>query len=93
MTLFLYYAQIKITNYQGLNEVLRTRHDPVEIDFMPDYLDANLWSTTYHVHVSIINQDNDPDDATSEPLVCYQMMEQTHVFDANLQKELLSEYE
>ena len=29
-------------NYQGLDEVLCSGCDLVEIDFMPDYLDANL---------------------------------------------------
>ena len=36
-------------NYQGLDEVLRTGRDQVETDFMPDYPDANRWSTTHHV--------------------------------------------
>ena len=36
-------------NYQGLDEVHSTAHDPVEAEFMPDYPDANLWSTTHHV--------------------------------------------
>ena len=33
-------------NYGGLNEVLHTRRDKVENDFMPAYPDANLWSNT-----------------------------------------------
>ena len=36
-------------NYRGLDEVLRTRRDLVEDDFMLAYLNANLWSTTYHL--------------------------------------------
>ena len=51
-----------------------------------------MWSTTHHVQVSIVNPDNNSDDVTGERPICYQMMEQTHVFDTNLQKELLSEY-
>ena len=80
-------------NYQGLDEVLCNGRDPVETDFMPDYPNTNLWSTTHHVQVSIVDPDNNPDDVTGEHPVQYQMMEQAHVFDANLQKELLLEYE
>ena len=42
-------------NYQGLNEVLRTRHDKVKNDFMPAYSDATQWSTTYHVQITSVN--------------------------------------
>ena len=66
--------------------------DPVGTDFIPDYPDANLWSTTHHVQVSIVDSTNQADRVTSKRPVRYQMMEQTHVFDANLQKELLSDY-
>ena len=59
---------------------------------MPCYLNANLWSTTHHVQVSIVNPEDDADEETGEHPVRYQMMEQTHVTDVNLQKELLSEY-
>ena len=89
MTLFLYYAQIK--NYQGLDEVLRTRRDPVKTDFMPDYPDANRWSTTHHVHITTV----DPGAKVEADGLCpvrYQMMVHMHITDTNLQKELLSEY-
>ena len=36
-------------NYQGLDEVLHTGYDLVKAEFMPDYPDANLWSTIHHV--------------------------------------------
>ena len=59
---------------------------------MPHYPNASQWSTTHHVQVSIFDPNNDPDDVTGERPVRYQIMEQTHVFDANL-KELLLEYD
>ena len=77
-------------NYQGLDKVFRTGLDPVKTNFMLDYPDSNLWSTTYHVQVSTANPDNNANDVTVERPICYQMMEQTHVTEANLQKELLS---
>ena len=79
-------------NYQGFDEVLRTGHDPVKTEFMPEYLDDNLWSTTHHLQINTVNTDANAEADGLCP-VCYQMMEQTHVTDANLQKELLSEYE
>ena len=79
-------------NYQGFNEVLHTGHDPVKAEFMPDYPDANLWSTTHQVQISTVDPDANAEDDGLRP-VCYQMMEQTHVTDSNIQKELLLEYE
>ena len=77
-------------SYQGLNEVLHTGLDPVKDDFMPNYPDANMWSTIHHVQVSIVDPEDDADEKTGKRPVHYQMMEQTHVTGANLQKELLS---
>ena len=61
---------------------------------MPDYPDANLLSTTHHVQVNTVNTVNPDVDtaANNSRPIRYQMMEQTQVKDANLQKELLSEY-
>ena len=59
---------------------------------MPTYPNDNQWSSTHHVQVSTINLTNPPDAITGERSACFEMMERTHIFDANLQKELLSEY-
>ena len=59
---------------------------------MPPYLNATQWSTTHHVQLSIVDPTNQADRVTGKRPVRYQMIKQTHVFDANLQKELLSEY-
>ena len=53
--------------------------------------DANLRSTTHHVQVSTVDPEADAT-ADGSLLVCYGIMEQTNVTDANLQKELLPEY-
>ena len=58
---------------------------------MPDYLDASLWSITHNVQDSIIDPEDDADEEADEHLIRYQIMEQTHVIDINLLKELLSE--
>ena len=79
-------------NFQGLNEVLWTGHDLVKTDFMPPYPNTTQWPSTHHVQVSIVDPTNQADRVTGKRPVCYQMMKQTHIFDANLQKELLMEY-
>ena len=75
-------------NYGGLDEVLCTGRDQVESDFMPAYPDANQWSTTYHVQISTVDPQADAASSRLRP-VSYETMEQTHVTDANLQKEKL----
>ena len=74
--------------YQGLNEVLHIRRDRVETDFMPAYPDANQWSIFYQVQIITVKPE-----ANTEPdgsrLVLFQTIEQNHVTDANLKKELL----
>ena len=56
-------------NYQGLNEVLRTGHDWVKTGFMPDYLDANRWSTTHHVQISTVNPEAHAEPDESRPVL------------------------
>ena len=48
--------------YRGFNEVLRTGCDLIETNFMPPYPNANLWYTTHHVQVSIVNPNDNPDE-------------------------------
>ena len=76
-------------NFQDLNEVLQTGTNLDERDFMPPFLYANQWSTTHHVQVSTVNPLNSPLVDGLRP-ARFEMMEQTHVFDTNLQKEQLS---
>ena len=53
-------------NFQGLDEVIWTRNDLVETDFMPTYPNTTQWSTFHHVQVSTINPTKDPDIVNSE---------------------------
>ena len=58
-------------NYQGLDEVLRTRRDKVKDDFMPAYPNANLWSTTHQVKITSVNPMADIDAGTNMRPVTY----------------------
>ena len=79
-------------NFQGLDEVLWTGIDPVESNSMLTYPDATWWSNAHHVEIQTVAPGATIDATTGVcPFICI-VGEQTHVFDANLQKQLLSEY-
>ena len=73
-------------NYQGLDEVLRTGRDKVKDDFMPAYLNANLWSTTHHIQIASVDPEACINVETNMRPVTYQVIPETIVTDANLQK-------
>ena len=79
-------------NYWALDEVLRTRRNKVEDDFMPAYPDATPWSTTHQVQITSVHLTTSLVEGTNIRLITYQVMEQTIGTDANLQKQLLFEY-
>ena len=83
-----------LKNYGGLDEVLCTGRDKVGNYFMPAYPNANQWSTTHHIQVATVNPTGTMgiNAASNERLVTYEMVEQTIVMNANLLKQLLSEY-
>ena len=82
-------------NYGGLDEVLCTGRDKVKNNFMRAYPNVNQWSTIHHIQVATVNPTGTTgiDAVTNEsPVVTYEMVEQTIITNANLQKQLLSEY-
>ena len=42
-------------NFQGLYEVILTKHDLVEMEFISTYPGATQWSNTYHVEIQIVD--------------------------------------
>ena len=78
-------------NNQGIDDIIWTRTNLIETDFMPPYLNPNQYSTTHHVEIRTVNPtDLAAADGLRPPT--FKTMEKTHVFDTNLQKELLLEY-
>ena len=72
-------------NYRGIDDVLRNRVDLVEADFTPSYPNADLWSNTYDVDITTIDQTAALlADGSRPPII--RLERQTHVFDPNLQK-------
>ena len=79
-------------NYQGIDDVIWTGNDLVETDFMPTYPDADQWFSTHYVKIETVNPNDQPDPNTGLHPRTVTMARQTHVFDTNLQKELLLEF-
>ena len=72
-------------NYRGINDVLQNKIDLVEVDFIPIYSDTNLWSNTYDEEITTIDPTVVPlADASRTQII--RLEQQTHVFNANLQK-------
>ena len=61
---------------------------------MPVYPNANLWSNTHQIQVATVAAEAALFEGTTtgERVTTYQLVEQTIVKNANLQKQLLSEY-
>ena len=59
---------------------------------MPTYPDANRWSNTHHVEIETTNPNIALDVVIGLRPRIDSMVQQTQVFDANLQKELLLEF-
>ena len=78
-------------NFQGVDEVLLTGLELVGTDFMLPYPDASQLSTTNHEQISTLNLLDVPL-AYGSCSTCFVIIEQTHVFDTNFQKELLLDY-
>ena len=61
---------------------------------MPAYPNANLWSNTHQIQIATVATDATEIEATTgERVTTYQLVNQTIVTDANLQKQLLLGYE
>ena len=76
--------------YKFINNVIWSNTKLLEAAFLSTYPTATLWSTTYHVQVDVAVAL--PDANGVRPLIT-EIQQKSHVFDPNLQKQLLSEYD
>ena len=81
--------------YGDLDEVLCTGRDQVKDDFMLDYPAANLLAHTYQIQVATVaaGAARIVGSLTGESVTTYKFVDETIVTNANLQKQLLLEYE
>ena len=72
-------------NYSDLNEVLRTRRDKVENDFMSAYPDDNLWSNIHQIQLTTVPARAALIEGTTtdERVTTYKLVDQTIVTNAN----------
>ena len=77
--------------YWYINDIVHTNTELQEAAFLLSYLLAVLWSNTYHVQIETVDSIVIPD-AHRAQLPITEMVEKTHVFNSNFQKQLLADY-
>ena len=77
--------------YWYIDNIIHTNIELPEAAFLLPYPLATLWSNTYHVQIKSVNSTVAAVQGVC-PLIT-QIVEKTHVFNSNLQKHLLSEYD
>ena len=83
----------KDKNYQGLDDVIWNEINLLEEDFTPQYTNSDQLSITRHVEMVNVKPTNALGIFTGEHSPTIIMARKTHIFNANLQKWLLSEFE
>ena len=76
--------------YRYIDDIICANTELLEAAFLPVYLDAALWSNTYHGQIKTLNSTVAPDAYGVCPSII-KMEEKTHIFNSNLQKQLLAD--
>ena len=79
--------------YKFIDNVIWTNTKLLEAAFLPTYPNTTLWSSTYHVQVDVVDATAAVDPQTLCCPLITEMQQKSHVFNPNLQKRLLSEYD
>ena len=77
--------------YRFINNVICTNKELLEAALLPTYPDPTQWSSTYYVQLEVV----DPSATADSKGVCAmrtEMQKKSHVFNPNLQKQLLLDY-
>ena len=76
-------------NFHGLDEVLWIGTNLVKVDFMSPYPNATRWLSTHNVKIQTVAKTAAIDTTTGVRPFVHIVIEQTDIFDTNLQKQLL----
>ena len=78
--------------YRCINDVFCTWSVLEEADFIPPYPNSDQWLNTYSIEIKTVNLNANQVQGTDErpPIIMFE--QRTHVLDANLQKQLLSNF-
>ena len=77
--------------YQSIDDIICKNTEQVEADFKPLYPDRDLWSTMFHIEINTV----DPNSIVGTNGSCIpinETVEKTHIFNTNIQMQLLAEY-
>ena len=89
--LYQYFAQTKDTIF--FNDIIWPSTERLRASFLPTYPATGRWSNKYHVEVVTVDANAQPDAVTGRCPEVVSLQEKTHIFDPNLQKQLLSEHD
>ena len=79
--------------YWFVDEIICKNTELTEADFQETYPLATRWSRRYHVEIDTVNPNAAAGPQTGTHPVFNEKVEKIHVFDTNIQKQLLAEYE
>ena len=77
-------------NYRYIDDIVCTWIEIQEAAFLPAYTDPAQWSATYNVEMKTVDPNAPQDTQTGERPIIISMVQKTHVFNTNLQSQLLS---
>ena len=77
--------------YRFVDDIVCKNTELTEADFQETYPDSVLWSTKYHAEIDTVDPNVIAMNGVRPPIK--EMVESIHVFDTNIQKQLLAEYE
>ena len=80
-------------NYRYIYDIVHTWTKLRAAAFLPVHPDPAQWSDTYSVEIKTVNPNAPPAAQTGACPIIISMVEKTHILNANVQKQLLSEYD
>ena len=78
--------------YRYIANIICKNTELLESAFLPPYPDESRWSTTFHIEIETVNPASVPG-TNGLCTAIKEMVKKTQVFNSNLQKQLLAEYE
>ena len=77
--------------FRIIYDVIHTYKELINTSHVPIYPDATLWSRTVHVKIDLVDQNTTL--VSSARLIFKVVTTKTHVFDMNMQKKFMLEYD
>ena len=76
-----------------IDNIIWTCTKRLQASFLPTYPNAGRWLNTYHIEVVTVDENAQTDPQTLCCPEVVEVQEKTHIFDSNLQKQLLLEHD